>query len=215
MRVLHIIASPRGERSASLEAARAFIDAGASIDPGSEIDTLNVWETELPEFDGAALGAKYAGLEGRERTPDERSTWDKIEQLGKRFHDADLILFSTPMWNFGIPYRLKHLIDAVSQKDVLFTFDERGLLGMLTGRPVVVIAARGVALGPEGFPESFDFQVAYLRNWAQMVGIEDFHSLTVQKTLLGADVDRASRSAGRDEAATLARKLWPQLMAGR
>lgn len=212
MRLLHIIASPRGDRSASLEVARAFIDAATSTDASTEVDTLNVWETDLPEFDGAALGAKYAGLEGRERTPDEVATWAAIEQIGARFHQADLILFSTPMWNFGIPYRLKHLIDAVSQKDVLFTFDERGLLGMLTGRPVVAIAARGVALGPDGFPESFDFQVSYLRNWAQMVGIEDFHSILVQKTLLGADVDRASRSAARDEAQMLARALLPRIM---
>jgi FMN-dependent NADH-azoreductase len=215
MRLLHIVASPRGERSASLQAAQAFIDACATIDSGIEVDTLNVWETVLPEFDGAALGAKYAGLEGRERTPEERSTWDAIEQLGARFHRANLILFSTPMWNFGIPYRLKHLIDAVSQKDVLFTFDERGLLGMLTGRTVVVMAARGVALGPEDFPESFDFQVAYLRNWAQMVGIEDFHAVLVQKTLFGPEVDQASRSGARDEAQGLARTLMPKLSAGR
>lgn len=67
--------------------------------------------------------------------------------MADRLRKADIVLLSVPMWNFGIPYRLKHLIDAISQKDVLFTFDERGLNGMFGGRKVVVVtpAASGSA----------------------------------------------------------------------
>jgi FMN-dependent NADH-azoreductase len=27
------------------------------------------------------------------------------------------------MWNFGLPYKLKHLIDLVAQRNYLFTYD--------------------------------------------------------------------------------------------
>ena len=168
------------------------------------VDTLDVWTTELPPFDGAALEAKYAGLGGQMLTPEQQSAWDGIRSLAGRFHQADVIVFSVPMWNFGIPYRLKHLIDAVSQKDVLFTFDERGLLGLLGGRKAVVVAARGVSLS-EGFPaEEYDFQVAYMAAWCRMVGITEVSRIEVEKTLYGPEADVASRTEVRAAAEALA-----------
>lgn len=205
--LLHIQSSPRHQRSASIDVAKSFIAAWTARHPQSSIDTLDVWATPLPEFDGEALGAKYAALEGTSRSPAQVKVWADIEALGQRFHRADLIVISVPMWNFGIPYRLKHLIDAVSQKDVLFTFDERGLLGLLTGRKAVVVAARGVALG-ESFPVAeFDHQTRYLTMWARMVGITEVHTVSVEKTLFGPEADAASRAQARAEAAALAASI--------
>ena len=153
------------------------------------------------------FGTKYAALEGVERSAEQRKVWTDIEALGQRFHRADVIVVSVPMWNFGIPYRLKHLIDAVSQKDVLFTFDERGLLGLLGGRKAVVVAARGVALG-ENFPAAeFDHQTRYLTMWARMVGITEVHTVSVEKTLFGPEADAASRAQAKAEAASLAASI--------
>ncbi|MBY0468089.1 MAG: NAD(P)H-dependent oxidoreductase [Burkholderiaceae bacterium] len=205
--LLHIQSSPRHQRSASIDVAQAFIGAWTSRHPQATIDTLDVWATPLPEFDGEALGAKYAGLEGTSRSPAQVKVWADIEALGQRFHRADLIVISVPMWNFGIPYRLKHLIDAVSQKDVLFTFDERGLLGLLGGRKLVVVAARGVALG-ENFPAAeFDHQTRYLNMWARMVGLTEVHTVSVEKTLFGPEADTASRAQARAEAVSLAASI--------
>ncbi len=205
--LLHIQGSPRPQRSASLEVAQAFIDGWQAHHPQSSVDTLDVWATALPEFDGEALGAKYAALEGVPRSAEQLRVWADIEALGQRLHRADVIVFSVPMWNFGIPYRLKHLIDAVSQKDLLFTFDERGLLGLLGGRKAVVVAARGVALG-ENFPAAeFDHQTSYLKMWARMVGITEVHTVSVEKTLFGPDADSASRAQAKAEAAALAASI--------
>ncbi|MFM9915023.1 MAG: FMN-dependent NADH-azoreductase [Rhizobacter sp.] len=205
--LLHIEGSPRKQRSASIEVARAFIDTWSARQQQGTVDTLDVWSTKLPEFDGAALESKYAGLEGRERNADEAKVWADIEALGQRFHRADVIVFSVPMWNFGIPYRLKHLIDAVTQKDTLFTFDERGLIGMLGGRTMVLVAARGVALGDD-FPASvYDHQVSYMSMWARMVGITAFHNVTVDKTLFGPEADTASRAQAKAQAQALAQSL--------
>lgn len=105
------------------------------------------------------------------------------------------------MWNFGIPYKLKHLIDVVSQKDLLFTFDERGLNGLLDGRKVVVIAARGAPL------DRAEHQIAYLTTWAEMVGIDEQYNIVIEKTLLGPEVDAESRSAASKAAVELAATL--------
>jgi FMN-dependent NADH-azoreductase len=207
MTLLHIVASPRKERSASIEVANAFIDAWKSANPEGDVDVLNVWETDLLPFDKAALDAKYAGIEGRTRTTEEQEMWDQIGALADRFHRADILLFSVPMWNFGIPYRLKHLIDVISHKDVLFTFDERGLLGMLGGRKVVVVAARGVGLGGDYPATDFDHQGAYLATWSRMVGIKEFHEITVEKTLFGKETDTASRKEACAQAVVLAKRI--------
>ncbi len=204
MKLLHVVASPRGPRSASLEVANAFIEAWKGRNSEAEIDVLNVWETDLPSFDKVALTAKYAGLEGRERTEEEKKIWEQIKTLADRFHRADLLVFSVPMWNFGIPYRLKHLIDVISQKDVLFTFDERGLLGMLGGRKVVVVAARGVGLGGDNPATDSDYQGAYMARWSRMVGVKDFHEIAVERTLFGPEADRASRKEACAQAVALA-----------
>ncbi len=202
--LLHVEASPRGQRSASLQVAHAFQDAWQVRHPEAVVDVLNVWTTELPDFDGDAIDAKYAGLEGRERSPAQAEAWQRIGVLADRFRKADIVLLSVPMWNFGIPYRLKHLIDAISQKDVLFTFDERGLNGMLGGRKAVVVDARGVGLGPSFPREELDFQQRYMTTWLRMIGITDITHIEVEKTLMGPDVDHAERTRACAEAVRLA-----------
>ena len=59
-KLLHIESSPRGDRSASIAAAREFITTYQAKNPGDEVETLNVWKANLPAFDGATLDAKYA-----------------------------------------------------------------------------------------------------------------------------------------------------------
>jgi FMN-dependent NADH-azoreductase len=207
MHLLHVIGSPRTGRSASRQVANAFTDVWKEQHPDGIVDELNVWEIDLPVFDGPVLEAKYAGIEGRPLDPAQADAWRTVETLAERFRQANVILFSVPMWNFGIPYRLKHLIDVISQKDVLFTFDERGLNGLLGGRTVVTIAARGVQLGADFPPDQFDFQSAYLTMWSRMVGITDVRVINVEKTLAGAEQDHASRNEASEKARELARGL--------
>lgn len=199
--LLYIESSPRKQRSASIEVATAFIEAWQARHTIATVDTLDVWNMPLPEFDGAVLDAKYAGIMGVERTPEQKQAWDQITELAQRFIKADIILFAVPMWNFGIPYKLKHLIDVVSQKDLLFTFDERGLNGLLDGRKVVVIAARGAPL------DRAEHQIAYLTTWSEMVGIDEQYNVVIEKTLLGPDVDAESRRAAKTAAVDLAATL--------
>jgi FMN-dependent NADH-azoreductase len=207
MNLFHVVSSPRKERSASIEVANAFIDAWLRKHPSGVVETLNVWDAQLPDFDGEALAAKYAGLEGKQFTPGQEKAWRKIKDLANLFLRADLILFSVPMWNFGIPYKLKHLIDTVSHKDILFTFDERGLLGLLGGKTTVIIAARGAQLGGDLRERDFDHQIAYLKTWSRMVGIQSVHALAIEKTLFGPEIDKAVRASARSAAETLAHSL--------
>jgi FMN-dependent NADH-azoreductase len=201
-RILYVEASPRKKRSASIEVARAFIDAVQVRDQAVSVDKLDLWSTPLPEFDGPTLEAKYAGLNGLALTNDQAAARAGIRALADRFKAADLLLFAVPLWNFSIPYKLKHLIDVISQKDVLFSFDDRGFDGLLVGRSAVVVYARGLDYAPTSDTpaDSYDFQKPYLELWLRFIGVVDVTSIIVQKTLLGSETDQAARTAARAKA---------------
>lgn len=205
--LLYVESSPRKQRSASIEVAKAFLDAYRASHPGHTIETIDVWDLALPEFDGAAIEAKYAGIEGRERTDEQKRVWKTIESLARPFKEADTIVISAPMWNWGIPYKLKHLIDVVSQKDILFTFDERGLLGLLTGKKAVLVLAKGIDYAPESASRSWDVQTSYLTVWLNSNGITDITLIPVEKTLFGPEVDQGSRDAAKARAIDVARGI--------
>ena len=203
-RVLYIQASPRGGRSASAHVAEAYIDALRKKGK-VEVDTLDVWQEDLPAFDGPALSGKYAGLSGTPLTEEQTAAWTAIHDLGRRFREANQIVISVPMWNFGVPYKLKHLIDLVTQKDVTFLFGESGFDGMLKSHRAVLVCARGLGYGEGGLPEDkLDFQNAYLTAWLNFLGITDIHTIKVEKTLLGDTERDASLEKGTAEAVALA-----------
>jgi FMN-dependent NADH-azoreductase len=205
--LLHIESSPRKRRSASLDVARAYLDAYRDAHPDHRIDVLDLWSVEMPEFDGDALDAKYADLSGTPFSEAQQQAWTSIRALAQRLHDADTLLFSVPLWNFSIPYKLKQFIDVVSQRNVLFSFDERGLTGLLKGKKAVAVYARGLDYSMDSSTpaHSFDFQRPFMEVWLRSVGVTDVESIVVEKTLLGPEVDETARQAAREQAVALAR----------
>jgi FMN-dependent NADH-azoreductase len=205
--LLHIECSPRKQRSASLEVARSFIARYRENTPDTDIITLDLWNMALPEFDELAMEAKYAGLNGTALSPAQQEAWNTLKDLAAHLHRADVLVMSVPLWNFSIPYKLKHFIDLVSQKDILFSFDpERGLEGMLHNKIAVVAYARGLDFSAQSITpaERFDFQKPYVEAWLQFIGVTDVHSVIVEKTILGEDVDLDAREAATQQARGLA-----------
>ncbi|EJM72977.1 FMN-dependent NADH-azoreductase [Pseudomonas sp. GM60] len=208
--LLHIECSPRKQRSASLEVARSFIARFRENTPDTDIITLDLWNMALPEFDELAMEAKYAGLNGTALSPAQQEAWNTLKDLAAHLHRADVLVMSVPLWNFSIPYKLKHFIDLISQKDILFSFDpERGLEGMLHNKIAVVAYARGLDFSAQSITpaERFDFQKPYVEAWLQFIGVTDVHSVIVEKTILGEDVDLDAREAATQQARGLADTL--------
>ncbi|TCU75045.1 FMN-dependent NADH-azoreductase [Bradyrhizobium sp. R2.2-H] len=207
-KVLYVEASPRKQRSASIEVCEAFIETYRSKNPSDEIEKLDVWSLDLPTFGEAALDAKYAGLSGTPLTNEQASAWDTIRRLAAPFLNADKMVFAVPLWNFSIPYRFKHLIDLITQKDILFSFDERGFGGLVKAKRAVVVYARGLdyfsdsSITPR---KSYDLQSPYMDLWLRFIGISDIREIAVEKTLLGSEMDLETRTEGKRQAVELAR----------
>ena len=62
--LLHIVASPKGERSASRSLADRFIATWREQNPDEEIDTLALFEEDLPRFEAEHALRKFAPIFG-------------------------------------------------------------------------------------------------------------------------------------------------------
>jgi FMN-dependent NADH-azoreductase len=186
-KLLHIEASPRGKRSSSITVAQHFIEAYRAKHPNDVVETLDLWHTALPEFDGATIDAKYAIMHGQSFTPEQESSWKAVVKIAEQFKSADKYLLSLPMWNFGIPYKLKHYIDLLAQPGLTFSFSpETGYKGLVTGKPVVVVYARGGAYGPGSGAEGYDQQSGYVKQILGFIGFTDIKEIFVEPTLASA-----------------------------
>ena len=203
--VLYIPASPRPTTSYSTQVAEAFLEAYSSVRPETIVDKLDLWQTSLPEFSGDMLESKYAIMHQNAATPAQAAAWSEVETHFKRFADADTYVISTPMWNFSIPYKLKHYIDIIAQPGLAFGFDrDRGYYGLLEGKRAVIVCARGDAYPPGSDIESIDFQKPYLRHMLGFFGIDDVRQVVIEPTI--ADGQRQLEEA-RSRAIALAQEL--------
>ena len=206
-RLLNIQSSPRGAKSASIAVADAFLAAYLETHPDTTIDTLNVFEENLPDYDAEAIGAKYKGAADQPMDDAEAALWDQIKELAARFQAADRIVLGVPMWNFAYPYKLKQLIDLACQRNMLFTFDGTTFGPKLSTPKALVIYTQGQTYA-EGSPtpaSRFDHQTPFIDFWLDFIGVKEVQKLTVSNTW--SDEAEARLGAGKAEAAKLAKSF--------
>lgn len=205
-KVLYIQGSPRKERSHAVAAADAFVAAYKEKDPAAQVTVLNVFDADLPDFDGAAVSGRYKLGHDIAATPEEKAAWEKVLKVIEQFKAADKYVFAVPMWNFGIPYKLKQYVDLVAHPTHTFGYNENGYFGLVTGKPVFAAYARGGEY-PVGTPgEQYDFQKRYFELFLGFVGFTDVKSVVVEPTLAGGpDVAVEKRQAAIDAARELAK----------
>jgi FMN-dependent NADH-azoreductase len=195
-KLFHLRCSPRDD-SASSAAAEAFLARFRSARPNWDIDVMDLWRESLPEFTGEALSAKYARLEGRIFSDRERDAWAAIERMVLRLSLAERVLVSTPMWNFGVPYKLKHWIDLVSQPGLTFRFEpSRGYVPLLRNRPTLIIVASGSDFATGMNRGRIDMATPYIREALRFIGLSDS-----QFVLIGPTIGAAGSIASASEAA--------------
>jgi FMN-dependent NADH-azoreductase len=185
-KLLYIQASPRGQRSHSVAVTDAFIEAYEQKHPDDEIEILNVFDASIPNFDGLAVQAKYTILHGKSHSQAEQEVWKNVEQVIEQFTSSDKYVLAVPMWNFSIPYRLKHYIDLLVQPGYTFSYSqEAGYQGLVSGKPVLVVFSRGGEYPPGSEAEAVDLQTKYIELILGFIGFTNIHSVIVEPTLQG------------------------------
>lgn len=194
--LLHISASPRGAASESLALADVFLETYRDAHPSHNVEHWDLWDGSLPEFGPDATGAKMAVFGGQAFDETQAAAWRIVEATFARFDSIDRYLFSVPMWNAGIPYRLKQFIDVISQPGMVFGFDpDDGYTGLLRGKKAAVIYTSGVYGEGRGAAFGNDFQAPFFEDWLRWAGIADIDSIHFRPNLATADPDTGRREA--------------------
>ena len=202
-RLLHLVASPRGARSRSGAVAAHLIGQMTDM----TVETLDLFTASLPEFDGAVIDARYALINGETVPAAAEADWRSIEQRIAHFLSFDAWLISTPMWNFGIPYRLKQYIDLITQPGLAFSVSAEGAVEGRAKGTAIILAAGAMDTTPGSPLAHMDFQAAYLETWLRFIGVSSIHTLRIQPTYGSAETVEVAMQAAFAEADALAAAL--------
>lgn len=153
------------------------------------------------------MKAIYSSIQQLELNRHEEKEWKKIREVAEEFKAADKYLFSVTMWNFSIPYRLKHYLDVIVQPGLTYKFSrENGYRGLVTCKPVTVICSRGGEYVRQ--LQKLDMQQPYLDQVLKFIGFTNIHYVMVQPTLDSSlFATREAVLAARDQALAEARKI--------
>ena len=199
-KLLHIIASPRGDESRTLKVSGSFVEAFTSSHPDWVVEELDLFREKIPPLTLKRVDGKYVLLAGKELFGELKEAWEDIITHIERFLSADAYLISSPMWNFSIPYVLKHYIDVILQPKYLFHYTADGPEGLVKDRKMVVITSRGGDYS-SGDSRSYDHQEPYLRTVFGFAGIRDITFISAQPMdAMGPDMQKQRIEEAIEEA---------------
>ncbi|CCH47659.1 FMN-dependent NADH-azoreductase [Pseudodesulfovibrio piezophilus] len=202
-KVLYIKASPRGARSHSIQLADAFIAALKIHSPDSEIIEKDLFAMDLPELNNDTLVGKYNIMHGRDFSEKDKENWASVEKVIEEFKAADKLVFAIPMWNFSIPYRLKHFMDIVAQPTYTFLAGPDGYKGLVQAKAFIAYS-RG---GDYTDDSPYNFQASYMKHYLGFIGVTDIQSIAVQPTLGTPEARDTSKGKAIERAQEIAKKF--------
>ena len=203
--LLYIEASPMQAASTSSTVAAAWLEAYRKAHPEDTVDSLNVWDLDLPPFDADMIAAKFAVLRAQNATAPQQALWARAVALSQRFNAADCYLFSLPMWNFGIPYRLKHFIDVVTLPGQNWSWSrEAGYQALLPGKHATLVYSSAGAYPLQPEEDDSDFQKPYMRRWLRFLDIAVDAEISAAPTLVAPEELAATRARAVERARSLA-----------
>jgi FMN-dependent NADH-azoreductase len=125
-------------------------------------------------------------LHGQEHSTEDLKAWKDVEKVIEQFTSADKYVLALPMWNFSIPYRLKLYIDLLVQPGYTFSYSEdAGYQGLVVGKPMLAVYARGGEYPAGSEAEAFDLQKKYIELIFGFMGFENIRSVVIEPTLQG------------------------------
>lgn len=157
-------------------------------------------------------------------TPDEKRTSAQKEILVlsdlliAEVAKADIIVISTPMYNYGMPAQLKSWFDQVVRINKTFDFDlARGdfpLRPLLSGKVLVTVTSSGeFGFEKGGIRESYSHLQPHLRTLSKYLGVETIYEIAAEYQEFADDRHQTSVSNANNRAHSLATELANSVLA--
>lgn len=214
--LLHVSASPRslGEegtahRSISRRLGEAFSNAWTQRGAGKLI-RRDLAATELPFISNDWIAGAFTPP--AEQTEAMRQALGLSDILIDEVRVADVILISTPMYNYGMPAVLKAWFDQVVRINQTFSFDlARGdwpIRPLMAGKLGVLLSSSGeFGFDPGQRREPMNFLSPHVKLASAYLGVEDFHEVRSEFQEFGDARHRRSFADALKRAAQLGASL--------
>ena len=187
--LLHLDASPRGERSHSRRMTRTFVEQWTQAHPGDTVVYRDIGRNPVPHVTEAWIAAAFTLSEVR--TP---ALWEALrisDELVDEFLSADIYVMGVPMYNWTVSSSFKAYIDNIVRINRTWAYipeenPEYPYKPLVHGKKMFVISARGDGgFAPRGRNESRDFLSPYIREVFSMLGVTDITFVNVENDEYG------------------------------
>ena len=186
-----------GNGQSSQLAERSVADYVAAH-PGTVRVLRDVASDPIPHLDGARFSAFLTPAASRDAA--QNAVIAQSDALIAELKSADVIVLGLPMYNFGVPSQLKSYFDHIARAGETFRYTANGPVGLVTGKKVYVLAARGGLY--EG--TALDSQTTYVRDFLRFIGLDDVEFVYAEGLAIGAEQKEAGLAKARDAITRLA-----------
>ncbi len=202
--LLQIKSSIFSDGGQSSRLAERFVAAWRESNPDGQLIVRDLALEPVPHLDAARFGAFLA--KPGERSATQQAVIEYSDALIDELRRADVIVLGLPMYNFGLPSKLKAYFDHIARAGATFRYTQTGAVGLLTGKKVYVLAARGGLYA--GTPR--DTQTPHVRDFLAFLGMDDIEFIHAE----GLAISEASKQQGIASAhAEMDQLMAPQLAA--
>ena len=173
-KVLYILSNPKTiDKSVSLKLGSEFIQEYQKENPNDEIVEIDLYKTEIPELDGAVLNFRNGNSDS---DPNVLEKINQITHFTEQFMEADKYIFVTPLWNLGLPAKIKSYIDTICISGRTFKYTPSGVQGLLKNKKCLHIHSSG------GFhsKDPQNHADGYLKDIMSFLGVQDYKSIVVE-----------------------------------
>lgn len=148
----------------------------------------------------------------QKRTEAQRNILLESDQLISEVSVADIIIISSPMYNYGMPAQLKAWFDQIVRINKTFDFDlSRGdfpLEPLFSGKILVIIASCGEFGFEKGqIRESMNHLVPHLRTLSKYLGVEKVYEIISEYQEFDDERHKVSLENALNKAKTVASEL--------
>ncbi|MEJ2481145.1 MAG: FMN-dependent NADH-azoreductase [Acidihalobacter sp.] len=189
-KLLQINASLFSNDGQSSRLASQFVATWRDRNPDSELRVRDFAREPIPHLDAERFQAFLTQPDAR--SPEQATVVDFSDTLIRELREADVVVIGLPMYNFGIPSTLKAYFDHVARAGITFRYTENGPVGLLDGKKVYVLAARGGYYAGT----SLDTQTGYMRDFLGFLGMKDVEFVYAE----GLNIDESSKQIALAEA---------------
>jgi FMN-dependent NADH-azoreductase len=173
--LLRIDSSARHAQSTSRELGDRLQQRWLAAHPGGRMLHRDLAAEPLPHIDADWIAASYTETDERSAVQHEHLALSQA--LIDELRQADALLVTVPLYNFGVPATLKAWIDLICRARETFAYGADGPRGLLSDRPVYLVLATGGV--PAGSP--VDFASTYLVHVFGFLGLRDVRLIAADR----------------------------------